>query len=399
MLFVWFVVRFLQSFLFKEKVINTSQEKYGVDNYSKTLQSKEKSLFTNINKYGVDNIHKSEDFRKDKYSVANDVNYIKYISDSNSLFNCDCGKEHEFVINIDNYIKRTQVGNPICTICYPIGDQKSIMEKELYLFIKDIYSGEVVHSYRDGIEIDIYIPDMNLGFEFNGLYWHSDKYKDKNYHINKTNYFKDKGIRIVHIWEDDWTFKRSIIESQITNLLNSTKNTIYGRKCYIKEIDSKISSNFLNNNHIQGRVNSCLRLGLFHNDELVSVMTFDHFEGRNKMLDTEWNLNRFCNLINTNVVGGASKLFKHFVKNYSPKKVISYADKDWSIGDLYYTLGFNLVHESLPDYKYLVNGIRVHKSRYKKSKTNTTLTETQYALENDLFKVYDCGKIKFIIEL
>ena len=387
---------YYQSNEFKEKARDTNLTRYGVTHHSKSFLFKEKVVNTTQLKYGVDNYMKNDIFRKNNFKNTSDVNYIEYISDKASLYNCEKG--HTFSITSDNYIKRTESGNPICTICYPIGDQKSIMEKELFRFITDNYISDIICSYRDGVEIDIYLPDINLGFEFNGLYWHSDKYKDKNYHINKTNYFKDKGIRIIHIWEDDWTFKRSIIESQIINILNKTNNAIYARKCYIKEIDSKIASTFLNNNHIQGRVNSCLRLGLYYNEELVSIMTFDHFEGRNRMLDSEWNLNRFCNLINTNVVGGASKLFKYFIKNYLPKKVISYADKDWSIGDLYHKLGFNLINESLPDYKYLVNGVRVHKSRYKKSKTKTTLTETQYALENDLLKIYDCGKIKFAIE-
>jgi hypothetical protein len=384
-----------KSSLFKYKVVNTSLEKYGVDNYSKTNESKEKTKLTNINQFGIDNIQKSEEFRKNKYIVANDLNYIQYISDSNSLFICDCGKDHKFIIGVDNYIKRTNSGNPICTICYPIGDNKSIMEKELLNYITGIYDGEVISGYRDDLEIDIYLPDLGIGFEFNGLYWHSSEYKNKNYHINKTNFFRNKDIRIIHIWEDDWVMRRSIIESQISNMLNKISNTIYARKCSIIEVDAKTAMTFLEKNHIQGKVNSCLKLGLIFNNQLVSLMTFDHFEGRKKMSESDWNINRFCNSINTTVIGGASKLFSYFIRNFKPKRVISYADRDWSVGNLYYQLGFEKVSESLPDYKYIVDGNRVHKSRYKKSKTKTYLTESEYAQINKLFRVYDCGKIKF----
>lgn len=384
-----------KSSLFKYKVVNTSLEKYGVDNYSKTNESKEKTKLTNINQFGIDNIQKSEEFRKNKYIVANDLNYIQYISDSNSLFICDCGKDHKFIIGVDNYIKRTNSGNPICTICYPIGDNKSIMEKELLNYITGIYDGEVISGYRDDLEIDIYLPDLSIGFEFNGLYWHSSEYKNKNYHINKTNFFRNKDIRIIHIWEDDWVMRRSIIESQISNMLNKISNTIYARKCSIIEVDAKTAMTFLEKNHIQGKVNSCLKLGLIFNNQLVSLMTFDHFEGRKKMSESDWNINRFCNSINTTVIGGASKLFSYFIRNFKPKRVISYADRDWSVGNLYYQLGFEKVSESLPDYKYIVDGNRVHKSRYKKSKTKTYLTESEYAQINKLFRVYDCGKIKF----
>jgi hypothetical protein len=384
-----------KSSLFKDKVVNTSRERYGVENYSKTMESKQKTISKNFENFGVDNIQWSELFRKNKYGIANNTNYIEYISDSNSLFLCDCQKDHKFIIDVDNYIKRSKTGNPICTVCYPIGDNKSIMEKELLNYITGIYDGEVISGYRDDLEIDIYLPDMSIGFEFNGLYWHSSEYKDKNYHINKTNFFRSKDIRIIHIWEDDWVIRRDIIESQISNMLNKTSTTIYARKCTVIEVDSKTAISFLEKNHIQGKVNSCLKLGLVYNNQLVSLMTFDHFEGRKKMLETDWNINRFCNSINTTVVGGASKLFSYFIRRYKPKRVISYADRDWSVGDLYYKLGFERVSESLPDYKYVISGSRVHKSRYKKSKIKTELTESQYASENNILRVYDCGKIKF----
>jgi hypothetical protein len=237
---------------------------------------------------------------------------------------------------------------------------------------------------------------LKIGFEFNGLYWHSSKFKDVNYHSNKTDYFKDKDIRIIHIWEDDWLFKKDIVESQIKNILKLNCEKIFARKCFIKEIkDSKIVSKFLNKNHVQGKVNSSLKLGLYHNEELVSIMTFDHFEGRKKMEEDGWNLSRFCNKLNTNVIGGASKLLNYFIKTYNPSRIVSYADKDWSIGALYQTLGFENVGGNGPDYKYIVDGKRVHKSRYKKSKLNTELTESKQMELNGINKIFDCGKIKF----
>ena len=383
---------YYQSTDFKQKSKDTNLERYSVEHHSKSPLFKDKVVNTSLERYGVDNYTKYDNFRN-KFNNTSDLNYVEYIGEKNSLYNCSLG--HTFSISSSNYIKRTNSGNPICTICYPIGDNKSIMEKELHNYITGIYDGFVISGYRDDLEIDIYLPDLGIGFEFNGLYWHSSEYKDKNYHIDKTNFFSNKGIRIIHIWEDDWVMRRSIIESQISNMLNKISNTIYARKCSIIEVDAKTATNFLEKNHIQGKVNSCLKLGLIFNNQLVSLMTFDHFEGRKKMLESDWNINRFCNSINTTVIGGASKLFTYFIQKYKPNRVISYADRDWSVGGLYYKLGFEKVSESLPDYKYVVGGDRIHKSRYKKSKTGTDLTESQYALENNLLRVYDCGKIKF----
>lgn len=384
---------YFKSDSFKEKFKITSLSNYGFTHPMKSNELKKSLREKNIERYGAGHITKNEDFRL-KYQISNDIGYVKYLDSGISLFSCDLG--HFFEMHIDNYIKRSKSNIPLCTICNPINSQKSFKEKEILDFISANYFGEIISGYRDGLEIDIYLPELKIGFEFNGLYWHSDKFVDKNYHLDKTNFFKEKNIRIIHIWEDDWIFRREILESQISNMLKINSNSIFARKCKVMEIkDSKVVSKFLNNNHIQGAVKSSLKIGLYHGDELVSIMTFDHFEGRNKMNLNDWNLNRFCNKINTNVIGGASKLLKYFIRNYSARRVISYADKDWSVGDLYYKLGFNKISESLPDYKYLVNHMRVHKSNYKKSKLNTDLTESNQMKINGVNKIYDCGKIKF----
>ena len=277
-----------------------------------------------------------------------------------------------------------------------MGDLKSIKEKDLYNFIKSIYVGEIIQSYRDGLEIDIYLPELKIGFEFNGLYWHSEKNKEKDYHIKKTKYFDERGIRIIHIWEDDFDFKRNILESQIKNWLGLTNNKIFARKCEVRKVNnSKISSDFLEKNHIQGKVSSSLKLGLYYNNYLVSLMTFDHFEGRNKMSDYEWNINRFCNKIGFNIIGGASKLLNYFIENYKPKRIISYADKDWSQGKLYEKLGFKKIYESKPDYKYIINNRRENKSKYRKSNLDTELSENQYMKKSHIYRIWDCGKIKY----
>ena len=398
-----------QSDVIKEKIKETNLEKYGVENPSQSEEIKNKVKKTCLKKWNSDSFLGSEFFLNNKeikqksiknrmfvidnilyrrkFNICRDPNYIEYIGNSISLFKCNNG--HNFEITSDNYRGRTINNTPLCTVCNPIGNSQSVKEKELFEFINSAYSGEVIQSYRDGLEIDIYLPHLNLGFEFNGLYWHSEEKKDRNYHINKTNYFLEKGIRIIHIWEDDWVLKKDIIKSQILNLFNKSSK-IWARKCHVKEIkDSKIVTKFLDENHIQGKVGSSLKLGLFYKEELVSLMTFDHFEGRKRMNKDEWNINRFCNKINYSVIGGASKLLKYFINNYDVKRVISYADRDWSEGNLYEKLGFYKVSESDPDYKYIFERKRIHKSRFRKSKTG--MSENKL----NLTKIWGCGKNKY----
>jgi len=430
----------LQNKQIKEKVKRTTTERYGVDNYTKTGEYKEKSKQTNLEKYGVEFPSQSEEVKGktkqtnlekygveyvlqsnlirqkikktnlekygvDNYSssdhffkttiIGNHPNYIKYLENGISLFRCDCGKDHNFETNSDAFFWRKKSDLPLCTICYEIGNHRSIKEQLLFEFIFSIYGGKIIQSYTDSRqEIDIYLPDLNLGFEFNGLYWHSSQYKDKDYHVNKTEHFRERGIRIIHIWEDDWEFKQDIVKSMISNIIGNTKIKIYARKCEVRVIsDSKISNKFLNENHIQSKINSVLKLGLYYKGELVSLMTFDHFEGRKSMPNMEWNLSRFCNILNTSVIGAASKLLNYFISHYNPLRIISYADRDWSIGGLYETLNFIKISEGNPDYKYIINKKRIHKSRFRKSKTSVSESNL------NLLKIYDCGKIKFELEV
>lgn len=390
-------------FFDNEMIRNKFNEKWGVDHPSKVKSinkriKKTKELNGNsLSSPEIrDKIKKTNNIKSLRdNTISNDKQYIKYIGEFTSMFNCEKG--HIFYIDSSNYHDRKRSNLPICTVCNPIGDSQSIKEKELFIFIKSLYKSEIIQSYRDGLEIDIYLPELKIGFEFNGLYWHSEEHKDKNYHINKTKHFKERGIRIIHIWEDDWDFKNEIIKSQIRNWICLTENRIFARKCVVKTVPTKECIKFLNENHIQGKVNSSLKIGLYHNDLLVSLMTFDHFEGRNKMDDDNWNLNRFCNLLNTNVIGSASKLFKFFLKNYNVNRVISYADMDWSVGDLYHKLGFNLISESRVDYKYILENKRVNKSRFRKSRLNTNLSESEQMKKSHINRIWDCGKMKFEI--
>jgi hypothetical protein len=378
---------------FYKKAEAENFKKLGYKSPLSSPEIREKIVRKMIEKYGNKVPMKSDLIRDCK--ISNDENYIKYVDNSVSLFKCDCNLDHYFYIDAIGYHNRTRSNLPLCTVCYPISNSQSIKEQELYKFISSIYDGEIVKSYRDKLEIDIYLPDLKLGFEFNGLYWHSEEYKDKNYHLDKTKYFDERGIRIIHIWEDDWDYKCDIVKSQIRNWTGNTKNRIFARKCKVVEIKS---SNFLNENHIQGIDKSSLKLGLFFDEELVSTMTFDRFEGRKKMEDGGWNLSRFCNKLDTNVIGGASKLLKYFINKYNPSRIVSYADRDWSIGDLYYKLGFEKINDSLPDYKYLVDNKRIHKSNFKKSKIEYLGTESEYIKSHGIERVWDCGKIKFEIK-
>ena len=334
-----------------------------------------------------------------KYKSLNVLN----TSGDDITINCpECN--NNYTINRSVLYHRFKVTDNPCTICLPKKSGVSIQEKELKGFIESL-GLKIKDNDRDLIkpfEVDIHIPSKNVAIEYNGIYWHTEKYVDNDYHLNKTIMANNNNTQMIHIFEDEWINKKDIVKSRIENILGFTKERIYARKCEIREVPTKEKTKFLNDNHIQGAVGSKINLGLYYNDELVSIMTFSSLR---KVLgfdnqENKYELIRFCNKINTSVVGGASRLFKRFVRDYKPKEIISYADRRWSTGNLYDNLNFTYSHNSPPNYYYVVNERREHRFKYRKDILikegfDKNLTEHEIMINRGIYRIYDCGTITY----
>lgn len=216
---------------FKDYITKFNKSKYGVKHIFQSKEIKENIKLTNLRKYGYSNPSKSP-MIKDKIrksikntlhrKMYNNIENLKSIDDNLTILCELC--ENEFRINPILFYKRREYETEICTICNPIDKHISGKEISLFNYIKSIYDGKVIQGYRDGLEIDIYLPDLEIGFEFNGMYWHSTKFKDKYYHNRKSLYFKNKGIEVIHIWEVDWDSDINKIKKDIAYLIsNSSK--------------------------------------------------------------------------------------------------------------------------------------------------------------------------------
>lgn len=285
-------------------------------------------------------------------------------------------------------------------------------EKEISTFLKEL--GITVKTHvrsilNDGNELDIFIPEKKVAIEYDGLYWHCEKNKEnKNYHLEKTEECIKSGIRLIHIFEDEWVYKRSIVESRLKNILGITPKRIYARKCNIKEISYLQSKKFLEENHIQGNCVSKYNYGLYYNNELVSVMTFGRRRnclGKRKenKKDNEYELLRFCNKIDTTVIGGASRLLKYFINSIRPENIVSYADRRWSVGELYKRLGFKETNKSAPSYFYVIGDKRYNRFSFRKDVLvkegyDKNKSEHEIMLERNIYRIYDCGTIVYKLE-
>lgn len=394
-----------------DKRHRTNYNRYGV----KIFNNREKAKDTCMSLYGVPSHTQSKTYKLNIFNktIENWINRLKitgndlkYDGDDFIIFNL-CDKHKSFKIN--KYVLRNRLNysiSDICTICNPISDNASIKEREINDFINDELRFQTQKIKINNKEIDVYINDFNLGIEFNGLYWHSDMFLENNYHLNNTEICEENGIQLLHIFENEWIFKKEIIKSIIRNKLKLTKFKIFARKCVVRELNSSESREFLNKNHIQGSVNSSIKLGLFYNGELVSIMTFGKnriVTGANPNNSNEYELLRYCSKLNTSVVGGASKLLKTFINKYKPLKITTYSDRRFSTGDLYIKLGFKFIKKTIPNYWYFKTGELVlhHRFKYRKNilvdkyKQSKNKTENQIMKDLGYYRIYDSGHKKF----
>ena len=292
--------------------------------------------------------------------------------------------------------------------CPKCGIRLSNAENEIYDFCKSLYPSaqQSNRSIISPYELDIYIPEISAAIEYNGLIWHSEKYKtDKNYHLKKLNACKDKGIKLLQIFEDEYLNNRQIVFEKIKHILKKCDNLpkIMGRKCEIKKIKKEYAEEFLNKYHIQGFVSSTIYLGSYYNNELVAVMSFKQEHEKN-----HWELTRFASNYNYVCQGIGGKLFKHFVRFWNPEEIKSFADRRWTIDEknnIYLQLNFKFDTYTPPEYKYFKTSdgiIRQHKFSFRKQKLYKkyglplTMTEREMTEQLGYTRIYDCGLIKYV---
>ena len=287
----------------------------------------------------------------------------------------------------------------MCPVCSNTG--KSSYEVELLDELTRIVDTTYIVSDKSilgNLELDILMPEYKIAIEINGLYWHSEEAgKGKFYHSYKTNKCRDAGIQLIHIFEDEWLYKKDICINRLRSKLGLC-NVEYARKFEIRSITNLDAYNFLSKYHIQGRgTAAAFCYGLFKGADIHAVMTFSklsiakgstHVEGK-------YELNRYASI--DNIVGGASKLFSYFIKAVNPTEIISYSDERWNTGNLYNTLGFIKTGITQPNYWYIKGTERIHRFKLRKTENDPTdKTEKVLRFEEGYKRIWDCGSSRWV---
>ena len=281
---------------------------------------------------------------------------------------------------------------------------KSMYEKILFEYIQHNNIKVITNDRKilDGYELDIYIPEKNIAIEVYGDYWHSNEFKDKYYHQQKTIACAKKGIRLIHVFEHELNDEdaRHKVYNLIDNVLEiNNKKVIYGRNTDVKIIDVSEAKEFCNKYHLQGYSNSSVNLGCYYEDTLIGVITFGtpRFDSKN-----QYELIRLCWMSNISVVGGTEKLFSYFLNNFSVSSILTYCDISKFVGNIYTKLGFKVVSITEPNYKWVKPYPVLVLTRYKTQKHKLIEqglgtddeTEDEIMLRLGFYKIYDSGNLR-----
>lgn len=415
-----------------DKRSKTNLEKYGVSNVGQTVTAKENHKFlyedkqavskivsqisnTKLKNYGDKNYNnptqiketfksKGVEYWAEKFPDK-DIESLHTKDEMQKLFNTKSVNEIADYLNVHiqtvfKYLNKHKITQPF----------KSIEEKEVVDFIRSLGISNIVENSRsilpDGKELDIYLPDFKLAIEYNGVYWHHDdvSHITRSYHFKKYEMCRSQGIQLITIFSNYWKAKKNIVQKFIKNKIGKTPERVFARKCEVREVPSNETRTFLEENHILGYTPASIRLGLYQDSTLVALMTFGKQRVAIGKPENAHELVRYAT--SKLVVGGASKLLKAFIRTYDPDKIISYSDNEWSNGNLYNILGFELEKELPPSYWYLKPREErlYHRFTFSKQKLvakgySETLTEKEITREMGLLRVWDCGKKRWTMNL
>lgn len=324
-----------------------------------------------------------------------------------------CAKGHEWAT-----ITADRIRGIGCMRC-AAAQQSSLGERELAQWVQSVGFTDAVVNDRnvlDGKELDIYIPSKKIAIEFNGLYWHSERFKNARFHYDKWLAAKNAGIQLIQIWEDEWMSKPELVKSMLAHKLGvSSAPRVAARKTTVQEVDTTTARAFYDEHHIQGFASASHYVALYApTSNLVSATAAAEGENDSQTLvallglrveasgtQKAGNIVRYAT--SASVIGGFTKLLAYVERNLDLDSIYTFSDHCVSDGRLYESNGFTAVSELAPDYSYLVGCERKHKFGYRLERFRNDprlefqegMTERELAQLNGLDRIWDAGKTKW----
>lgn len=373
----------------------TNLDRRGVEYPAQSPVVRDQYKSTMMQRYGVDHVNKTPVTVEAKRLITTDE-YLEW------------AKTH----NMTTAQIGASLGVPQATVSrwmqevgvrWDVDSSTSAFEREVAQVVRSVVGEERVLT-RDRVtikplEIDILVPSLGVGIECDGMYYHSETWgkKGRRYHADKTQQAADVGIRLVHIYDGEWRYKRDIVVSRLMAILGAANRT-HARKLKVIEVSSPQEREFFDQTHLQGYVPSSYAYALVDENDMIHAMMSFIKSRYSKRAD--WELLRYSTRLNSTVVGGAAKLFTHFVRNVAPSSIVSYCDLRYGVGRVYRELGFEQIGCSSPNYHYFTPtahypisriSFQKHKLASKLPTFDASLTEYQNMLRAGYDRVWDCG--------
>lgn len=363
-------------------------EEEGCFQWSKGLTKKTDERIASYNYKKLSHEEILKKISKTRFTLLSD--YSEY-DNHESLLAYKCS-----ICNNASTMHLIQACNDRCFFCDPKGSQAQL---EIRDFISSL-GFNTINSTRHVIspyEIDIWIPEKKFGVEYNGLYYHSEASHsiDPKYHSRKISLAEEKGIHLIHIFEDEWQNKKSIIESIIKNCLGATPKKIPARKCNVVDLSPAARKDFFEKHHLDGDVRSHRAWGLMIDDEIVAALSVrrPHHKKYSNLLE----VSRFCSKIETLVQGGLSKLIKvawEEVKRMDKEGLLTYVDTRFGTGDSYEKVGFKFV--SLTSERFWWTDL-VHRHDRFSFRAKDGKSQKEIALEAKVYRIWGCRNKIYIM--
>ena len=282
--------------------------------------------------------------------------------------------------------------------CFTCKPKEPVAQIEIYEFVAKLCD-DTLMSDREMIspyELDVVVPSAQLAIEYNGLYWHSDKYLQKNYHSMKSSLCNSVGYKLFHIFEDEWRDKKEIVKSMIKHRLGMSASKLGARKCQLIEIDAGKRREFFTGTHIDGDVPAKISFALIYDDNIVACLSL------RRPFHKKWSeymeVARISSGLDVVVAGGISRLVTHAMKwahANGHTGLLSYVDTRHGNEDSYILSGFEKHGVTSDRFWWTDFSVRYNRFKIRADKA-TGLSEQENANRNGLRKIYGCPNLIMI---
>lgn len=320
-----------------------------------------------------------------------------YVRDkeNNLLFSCiRCGKQQKKSL--------LQAMSNSCDFCNPAG---SAEQNELFNFVTSlgVHAISCDRSVINPYELDVSIPDKKFAIEFNGLYFHSEQWKARSYHSDKTTMCANAGWQLLHVFDDEWKQKKEIVKSMICHKLGITNNRVFARNCKVIKLSSRQRETFFNSSHIDGdaKASICFALVDKQTQEILCAISLRKPSHKKYNEQNFIEIARFATKLNTAVVGGFTKLLfacKEYSKENGFSGIMSYVDLRHGIGSSYEKAGFTLASQTANRFWWTDGKIKIDRFSVRADKKNG-LSERDVANQFGVVKIWGCPNLVFTIQL